>query len=291
MFGHNEIVGQKAFPDEDRLLVTSFFATLQGEGPFSGRRAVFLRLSKCNLACSFCDTYFDQGNWFDFDRLRGSLDALMGDHVRAHPLAGSAQEHDYKTAKMGNESTWGLVVTGGEPMLQKALKPFLDAEVDWWGWVQIESNGIIHQDIHEDVTLVVSPKCLEKAHGEAARYLKPHPKNLERANCLKFVMEDADTPYASVPDWALEWRDMTQREIYVSPMNVYNRKPQQAKIARNANQADIHVRSAVEEKIAFWEPGLLDLERNEANHKHAADYAIRHGLRFQVQAHLYAGVA
>lgn len=57
MFGRNEIVGQKHFTDltaEDRVSITSIFGTLQGEGPYSGRRAVFVRLAKCQLACSFC---------------------------------------------------------------------------------------------------------------------------------------------------------------------------------------------------------------------------------------------
>lgn len=63
MFGQNEIVGKKFFAAEvsraaaeggPRLMVTSVFFTLQGEGPYSGRPAVFVRLSKCNLACNFC---------------------------------------------------------------------------------------------------------------------------------------------------------------------------------------------------------------------------------------------
>jgi organic radical activating enzyme len=65
MFGTNEIVGKKYFADApaDSLFVTSMFFTLQGEGPYSGMPALFIRLAKCNLDCSFCDTFFDDGDW------------------------------------------------------------------------------------------------------------------------------------------------------------------------------------------------------------------------------------
>ena len=56
MFGKNDIVGKGFFKDEPdkTLVVTSMFFTLQGEGPLRGEPAFFIRLSKCNLACSFC---------------------------------------------------------------------------------------------------------------------------------------------------------------------------------------------------------------------------------------------
>ena len=64
MFGHNEIVGQKYFDNaDDKLFVTSIFYTLQGEGPYRGEPAVFVRFAKCNLNCGFCDTFFDDGDW------------------------------------------------------------------------------------------------------------------------------------------------------------------------------------------------------------------------------------
>ena len=72
MFGKNEIVGQKYFNEvkgEDVMFVTSIFFTLQGEGPFRGMPAVFVRLAKCNLNCSFCDTFFDDGDWLSFNQI------------------------------------------------------------------------------------------------------------------------------------------------------------------------------------------------------------------------------
>lgn len=272
MFGHNEIVGKKSFPSDDQLQVTSHFVTLQGEGPYSGLPAVFVRLSKCNLACSFCDTYFDNGDWFSLDE----LSARLNDAVQDAPL----QKDQYV-----------LVITGGEPMLQKALVPFLEREDGQWRAMQIESNGIVPQPIPDSTTLVVSPKCAER-EGVATKYLRPRPQTLERADCLKFVMcDDASSPYSSVPQWALDWREETGKEIYVSPMNIYNEEPEKAKAMRNTNEVTIEQRSTVEEVISFWTPGLLDLDANQRNHEFTAAYAINNGLRFQVQTHLYASVA
>ena len=272
MFGKNEIVGRKYFPAEDELLVTSYFVTLQGEGPYSGLPAVFVRLSKCNLACSFCDTYFDSGDWMTF----GDLKARLNEEVWDRPLS---------------MDKYVLVITGGEPMLQKALAPFLKSQEGEWKAMQIESNGIIPQAIPDTVTLVVSPKCLEKG-GKSIKYLKPGKAMLDRADCLKFVMEsDASSPYSEVPHWALDWQRDTGKEIYVSPMNIYNRAPKTAKAARNSNEVTIAQRSNEEEVISFWEPGLLDMESNQRNHEYAAAYAIANGLRFQMQTHLYASVA
>lgn len=273
MFGKNEIVGKRHFPADDELLVVSYFVTLQGEGPYSGLPAVFVRLAKCNLACSFCDTYFDSGDWMTFDELSTRLDEEIWDR----PLS---------------QDQYVLVITGGEPLLQKALTPFLELqESHGWKAMQIESNGIVQQAIPETVTLVVSPKCLEK-EGKAVKYFQPGKDMLARADCLKFVMEsDPSSPYSTVPLWALDWKRDTGKEIYVSPMNIYNRAPKTAKVARNANQTTVEDRSKVEEVISFWEPGLLDLAANQRNHEYTAAYAIANGLRFQLQTHLYASVA
>ena len=59
MFGNNpKLPFEKG--DGIYLKVHSIFETIQGEGPYSGYQAIFIRLSGCNLACEFCDTEFDE---------------------------------------------------------------------------------------------------------------------------------------------------------------------------------------------------------------------------------------
>ena len=43
--------------------------------------------------------------------------------------------------------------------------------------------------------------------------------------------------------------------------------------------------------IDFWEPGLLDLAANQANHEYTAKYCLDHGFRLNLQQHLYVSMA
>lgn len=293
MFGTNEIVGQKFFKDApaESLFVTSMFFTLQGEGPYNGMPALFIRLTKCNLDCSFCDTFFDDGDWMTFEALEQKMDETISSYWTDKgqtPPAWAVEQSEHGVKHRGIV----LVITGGEPTLQKNLTQFLKNQQWKYGNVQIESNGTVNLEIPDGVTLVCSPKCAEK-NGVAIKYLSPTKQILERADCLKFVMSaDKESPYSEVPAWALEWRERTGKEIYVSPMNVYNSFPQKIKLLRAENGAiTMAERSTVDEIISFWEPGLLNLKANQDNHEYAAAYAVDNGLRLNLQMHLYCSLA
>lgn len=290
MFGTNEIVGQKYFKDAAprTLFVTSMFFTLQGEGPYNGMPALFIRLTKCNLDCSFCDTFFDDGDWMTYEAIQAKAAETIRDFFvsRGKPIPAWAVDDD------GKHPGVVLVITGGEPTLQKNLTQFLVEQRLNYRNLQIESNGTQNLELNEGVTLVCSPKCLEKG-GVAVKYLAPTKQILERADCLKFVMSAQEgNPYNTIPDWAHEWKRTTGKEIYVSPMNVYNTFPQKIKLLRaEKGQISMQERSTVDEVISFWEPGLLNLAENQKNHEYTAMYAMEHGLRLNLQMHLYASLA
>jgi hypothetical protein len=110
---------------------------------------------------------------------------------------------------------------------------------------------------------------------------------------LKFVMSaDPASPYSSVPDWALAWRDRTGKPIYCSPMNVYNSLPQKIKLLRSEKGTiTMAERSTVDEKINFFEPGLLNMEAIAKNHEYVGQYCVENGLRMNMQMHLFANLA
>lgn len=305
MFGLNEIVGKKYFKDahEDQLFVTSMFMTLQGEGPYRGEPAFFIRLSKCNLDCSFCDTFFDDGDWLTFDqieeRIESTIEAFYAGknivrpewtrHVAAPWFGGDGfRNPDH----MPRQKRMVLVMTGGEPMLQENMGPFLTRMSSIFQKTQIESNGTQNTWIPETTTLVCSPKCLEK-NKVAVKYLTPRPEILERADCLKFVMSaDKESPYSEVPQWAHEWAARTGKPIFVSPMNIYNDVPAASKKQRALNNGiTLEERSTVDEVISFWEKGLLNMDENQANHEYAAQYCVTHGFILNIQIHLLASLA
>lgn len=272
MFGHNEIVGQKFFREHPearagKLLVTSIFHTIQGEGPFAGVPAVFVRVAHCQLACDFCDTYFDSGDWMDFGHLHGAMFDAVAPPARAPDL---------------------VVITGGEPTLQPALGGFagyLLRDPHGFARVQIESNGLLPAEVPDGVVIVVSPKA------PAGHYPRPPTKSLARADCLKFVISgDPASPYHAVPDWALAWRAETGREVYVSPMAEYRRTPEQARAIYEARRAPSMAERSEAERVSFWEPGLLDMEKCRRNYEYAALYALEHGLRLSIQQHLFASL-
>lgn len=279
LFGKNEIVGRKYFREAgDKYLVTSIFFTLQGEGPLAGYPAVFVRLAKCNLACSFCDTYFDSGDWMSVTEIGQKIAKVIDDYF-----------HGWIPDWVLHSDTIALILTGGEPSLQE-LRPLINHFNGRFKAIQIESNGILQMQLPRTTILVVSPKRVEK-RGKVGQYIKPHEDTLIRADCLKFVIS-YEPPYHSVPAWAFEWKEIfPYKDIFISPMNIYNEEPQAAKTARNSNQTSLEQRSTIEEVISFWTPGLLNLEQNQKNHEYAANYCLQHGFRLNLQMHLYVGKA
>ena len=264
------------------------FFTLQGEGPYAGQAAIFIRLAKCNLDCSFCDTFFDDGDWMTFDQLKFS----MHNTIMSYWENKDEEVPAWAVQHLGGYKNIVLVMTGGEPLLQENISAFMQEQLLHFKAVQVESNGIPDTVVPEGVTLVCSPKCMEK-NGVATKYLSPSKTILDRADCLKFVMSsDIESPYNTVPQWAHDWKARTGKDIYCSPMNIYNEMPQQIKLLR-AEKGVITMaeRSTVDEVISWWAPGLLNMSQNEANHRYVGQYCMDHGFKMQMQMHLFASIA
>ncbi len=135
MLGTNPLRPQE-LEDGTQLWVQELFYTLQGEGPFAGRPAVFLRLAGCNLCCYFCDTDFESSQWHP------TLDEIIG-----------------KIEGLSPAPTRFVVITGGEPFRQN-ITPLVTTLLEKGYAVQIETNGTLWVDLpeHEDLHIVVSPK-------------------------------------------------------------------------------------------------------------------------------------
>jgi organic radical activating enzyme len=147
MFGNNPIRKQDLTPSNS-LRVQEVFPTIQGEGPFQGVPAVFVRLWGCNLKCFWCDTDFESNpEEFTIERL--------GDHIA---FAFNQMGYQYLPHEHGL-----VVITGGEPLRQDLTKFLYKCRQRGWR-VQIETNGTLWIEGLETfikeglVTLVCSPK-------------------------------------------------------------------------------------------------------------------------------------
>lgn len=303
MFGLNEKVGKKYFDEAgDKLYVTSIFFTTQGEGPFRGKPALFVRLAKCNLGCSWCDAFFEDGDWMTVEDILDNARKAIKMYFNDVPAWAAGYDGDHSPYKLRQMV---FVVTGGEPTLQPNLYALLESASREYEWTQIESNGVLEPVVPDQTTVVISPKCNEKVDISLGfkrfiptKYMEPNPKTLARADCLKFIVEDQpdfDSPYQTIPEWAKEWHLNTGREIFISPMNIYHREPVKAvEIRKNrlSNESpSLEDRSLYDEVVSWWEPGLFDMEANQRNHEWAARYALNNGYTFQMQLHLFASLA
>lgn len=140
------------------------FASLQGEGPSMGTPVAFIRLSRCNLACTWCDTAY---TW----RFEGGVDLDGRPHRddatferKANQVALSPEKAAAKVAALGQKR---LVITGGEPLMQcgpladmLAILPDIE--------VEIETNGTTRATSHVDIRVDqynVSPKLAHSGNA------------------------------------------------------------------------------------------------------------------------------
>ena len=153
------------------LTVTEVFHSIQGESTYAGRPCVFVRLTACDLRCSWCDTpyAFTEGRKRPLDDVLAEVEGYGCDLVE---------------------------VTGGEPLLQEAVYPLMQRLVDRGHTVLLETGG--HRSIERvppQVVAIVDVKC--PGSGEAARMDWHNLERLRPHDEVKFVIKDrGDYEYA-----------------------------------------------------------------------------------------------
>lgn len=161
------------------------FASLQGEGPSAGKPCAFIRLSRCNLACVWCDTAY---TWHFEGDARPHRGGVTYDR-KANQVALSALEAARTIDRLPPRR---IVVTGGEPLLQAAALAELAALLPEHA-IEVETNGTVEPHPRFDPYVeqyTVSPKL---AHSGNAASLALLPERLaawaaEPRAVFKFVI-------------------------------------------------------------------------------------------------------
>jgi 7-carboxy-7-deazaguanine synthase len=167
----------------ETLVVNEVYLSLQGESTFAGLPCVFVRLTACNLRCSYCDTAyaFTEGKKWLLNDVVSRVQEL------ARPF--SNPESRIRSPKLPL-----VELTGGEPLLQPNALPLMKQLCDEGFTVLIETSGA-HDiaSIDPRVRRIMDLKC--PSSGEVARNRWeniPHLKNMDEVKFVIGTMEDYD---------------------------------------------------------------------------------------------------
>jgi 7-carboxy-7-deazaguanine synthase len=212
----------------DSLTINEIFYSIQGESTFAGQPCVFVRLTGCDLRCTYCDT-----EYAFYEGKKRTLDSIMQE-VATHPCR--------------------LVeVTGGEPLLQKRVHRLMSRLCDDGYTVLIETSGAhdisaIDPRVHRIMDLKTP------SSGECARNRMENLAHLGLRDEVKFVIgSDEDYAWATaqiragIPGWA----DRINA-ILVSP--VFGKMTPLDLATRVLADALPRVRMQVQMHKLIWEP-------------------------------------
>ena len=157
--------------------LVEIFESLQGEGRNAGRPCVFLRFAGCNLKCPWCDTDVTK-------RFSASLDDILGE--------------------LGQYRAKSVILTGGEPTIQKGMPELVAALRKKGYWVAVETNGTNGTDEAPWLGFLDYVACSPKRGA---------PIRLVTADEVRVVAEDEQTA-----DFCREIRGkIAATDYYVSP--------------------------------------------------------------------------
>jgi len=146
------------------IKVNEIFKSIQGEGSFAGKLCSFVRLTGCNLRCSYCDTKYAYEKGYDL----------------------STEEIVEKIKMMGPNL---VEITGGEPLLQKETTELIDFLIKRKHVVLIETNGTISiKNINQHAIIILDLKCPGSKMSDHTLW-----KNIEylrKKDEVKFVIGD-----------------------------------------------------------------------------------------------------
>jgi 7-carboxy-7-deazaguanine synthase len=186
------------------MFITEIFKSIQGEGTRAGLPCIFVRLTGCNLRCTWCDTAyaFHGGQKMSVDEVLARVDELAG---RINSTQGSS-------------ATVPLVeLTGGEPLLQEEIYPLSEKLLVAGYTVMIETSGERYVGrLPKEVVKIVDVKCPDS--GEADTFELSNFDALTARDEVKFVLSTR-RDYEFARDFTAQHRLAERvRQVLFSPV-------------------------------------------------------------------------
>ncbi len=209
------------------LRITEIFLSVQGESTHAGRPCSFVRLTGCPMRCVWCDSEytFTGGTRMSFDEIFAKLEEFGCDLVE---------------------------VTGGEPLAQKNVFPFIAELCDRGYEVLIETGGFVSTEaVDPRASIILDVKCPASGEAERNRWA-----NLE---LLKPEKDEVKFVIADIPDWEfakgiIAKYDLENRSkaILISPVFGIDMRP----LAEAVSKSGLRVRLNLQLHKYIWGPDV-----------------------------------
>ena len=163
----------------DTLIVSEIYLSIQGESTFAGLPCVFVRLTACNLRCSYCDTAyaFNQGRKMSLGEIRARIDEV------AEPFDSRNPKSEIRI----RDRLPLVEFTGGEPLLQPNSIPLMKSLCDDGFTVLLETSGALDiATVDPRVRRIMDLKC--PGSGEVERNRWENLQHLTPSDEIKFVI-------------------------------------------------------------------------------------------------------
>jgi len=148
------------------LIINEIFHSIQGESTFAGRPCVFVRLTGCNLRCTYCDTRYaySEGQPMELDRI---------------------------VEKVATHGCNLVEITGGEPLLQNETPDLVAMLLEKRYGVLMETNGRLDIGAVDQACIkIIDIKCPDS--GEAETFDQANLQKMSAQDQIKFVITSRD---------------------------------------------------------------------------------------------------
>ncbi len=252
----------------DTLVINEIYLSLQGESTYAGLPCIFVRLTACNLRCSYCDTAyaFKEGKKMSLEEIRAAIHELTAPFIST-TVAADARRLTSLSVKsepphVGSYKLPLVELTGGEPLLQPNSLPLMKLLCDDAFTVLLETSGALDlAPVDPRVRRIMDLKC--PGSGECERNRWENLAHLKNTDEIKFVI-------GTVQDYEWAKKQIAEHQLagvcpllfsWVHPLQPHQQDPSLKKVP--AGQTPLSRLELVEHIIADALPVRFQLQMHK----------------------------